>query len=326
MIPWKLLAKYLFDQPNKKEQEKIEHWIQKNPSNKQLLKDLTPLNKMKKEDTHINVDQAWNNLRDRIVQEEEQPAKKSISITHRTMLQYAAILLILFGIGSIAIFSYQKFIASPELISAKNVHPVDNKRITFPDGSIAYLNHKSFVNYPSKFSGKHRVINVDGEAFFDVKHKPSQPFIVKTEKAKIEVLGTSFNVKVNKNNNVEVFVKNGKVKLSSIKQKDKHIILTPGIIGVIKDDKVIKRKNTNANYLSWITKKMYFKNTNLQEVIQTLEQTYKVNIKISEAIPAEQLSLTATFSEESIDHILKVISQTFDIEVNQHDHHYVLTR
>lgn len=325
MIRWKLLAKYIFDQPEQSEQEKVEKWIQKNPENKMLYNDLIRLKKMKKQDEHINVDQAWNNLKSRII-EENTSEKESISIIPGRILKYAAIILILLGIGSVGLISYEKIFNDQQLISQQNTRMNENKKISFPDGSIAYLNHSATVNYPNSFNKTGRLINLKGEAFFDVKHNPSRPFIIKAKKAKIEVLGTSFNVRTNDNGHIEVFVKSGKVRLSRINKEKQSLVIQPGYIGVISNSGIKKLKNDNQNYTSWLTKKLYFKNTHLNKVAETLEKTYNVNIQIDKKLTSDSLSLTATFDEEPVDYILNVVSKTFDIQVEkQKKNKYLLT-
>jgi ferric-dicitrate binding protein FerR (iron transport regulator) len=71
---------------------------------------------------------------------------------------------------------------------------------TLPDGSTVELNSGTTLSYPRRFStwllvpADHRVVRLQGEAFFDVK-PAARPFIVETFNARIEVLGTQFNVR-----------------------------------------------------------------------------------------------------------------------------------
>lgn len=73
-------------------------------------------------------------------------------------------------------------------------------RIILPDGSRVWLNAESRLTYPSKFSKAKRVVELDGEAFFEIQRTQatggatSVPFIVKTHHQEIEVLGTQFNI------------------------------------------------------------------------------------------------------------------------------------
>ena len=68
-------------------------------------------------------------------------------------------------------------------------------KIVLPDGSRVWLNARSSLIYPNKFlTGQPRKVKLNGEAYFEVAHDKSRPFIVETEKVQTRVLGTSFNV------------------------------------------------------------------------------------------------------------------------------------
>lgn len=315
MTKWRLLAKYIFDQPQKEEKQKVEHWIKQNPEEEHIINELIRTKGMKNQADKIDVDQAWNNVKGRILESKEEPRTRIAFHRHRSLLQYAAILLVLIGLGSAALFSYQSLSNSNELITKQTKVFQQDEKITFSDGSVAFLNGNSHINYPKTFAHKNRLINIKGEAFFDVTHNPQKPFVIKAEKAKIEVLGTSFNVKTNNEGAVEVYVKTGKVRLSQLKSSSQSILIKPGYIGIINDNQIYTEKNEDLNYISWKTKKLYFKNTKLSQVTTTLERTYNVKIGLDEKHRTESLALTATFDKEPIDHILDVISETFNMQV-----------
>jgi transmembrane sensor len=67
-------------------------------------------------------------------------------------------------------------------------------QLTLHDGTRIWLNAASSITYPTAFTGKTREVKITGEVYFEVKTNKSQPFIVKTIKEQIAVLGTSFNV------------------------------------------------------------------------------------------------------------------------------------
>ena len=89
-----------------------------------------------------------------------------------------------------------------------------NILVSLPDGSKIYLNRNSEFSYRKNF-GKHgRNVKLTGEAFFEISPDVSKPFIIDAGKAKVKVVGTSFNVITNNRESaVEVFVKTGKVML-----------------------------------------------------------------------------------------------------------------
>jgi ferric-dicitrate binding protein FerR (iron transport regulator) len=90
-------------------------------------------------------------------------------------------------------------------ISTKNNFEI----VELPDGSTAYLNSNSYIEYDKSFT--ERVVKQRGEVFYDVT-KGDSPFFVKTEMGEILVLGTKFNVKTNMNE-LELEVEEGVVEL-----------------------------------------------------------------------------------------------------------------
>ena len=78
-------------------------------------------------------------------------------------------------------------------IQSVNVPAGNRTNIALPDGSSVWLSSNSKLTYPVAFTGKKREVTLDGEGYFEVA-KGKKPFIVKTSKYNIEVLGTVFNV------------------------------------------------------------------------------------------------------------------------------------
>lgn len=66
--------------------------------------------------------------------------------------------------------------------------------ITLPDGSRVWLNASSSLRYPAVFSSGGRVVELKGEAYFEVAKQAGQPFVVKVEEMEVKVLGTHFNI------------------------------------------------------------------------------------------------------------------------------------
>ncbi|MBO9152002.1 FecR domain-containing protein [Chitinophaga sp. GCM10012297] len=66
--------------------------------------------------------------------------------------------------------------------------------IVLPDGSRVWLNSASKLRYPTAFGGERRLVELEGQGYFDVKKDAEHPFIVKTKSLDVEVLGTGFDV------------------------------------------------------------------------------------------------------------------------------------
>ena len=321
MISWNMLAKYLTGEAGEKDKKQVEQWISKDQNNLKSFEEI----KMywntienKKEERSVDVDAAWDHLAKRI--HAQQPVKedtgRSISLPY-VFLKYAAAVILLIGLGAGGFFAYQGINKAVQTVTVQTPNEVQKQRVFLPDGTLAYLHYDSRLNYPKHFDHTRRSIDIQGEVYFDVTRNPSRPFVISAKDARIEVLGTAFNVNTNfQDNKVEVTVESGKVKLSRIKDPNEYIILEPGYKGILNSQSIRKVKNTNDNYLSWMTGRLVFKGRKLEQVAQTLEKTYRVSLKMDDST-IKDYKLTTNFTDEPIDTVLAVIATTFDLEVDK---------
>src|SRR5690606_11240512 len=89
-------------------------------------------------------------------------------------------------------------------------------KLRLEDGSEVLLNAGSTVSYPQQFTADIRAVYLEGEAFFEIAPDAAKPFIVKTKKMDVRVLGTSFNVRAHPDiDQAKVTVASGKVSVES---------------------------------------------------------------------------------------------------------------
>jgi len=98
---------------------------------------------------------------------------------------------------------------------------------TLEDGSIVYLSEQATIHYPEHFQKDKRVVTLTGNAFFEVSKQQERPFIIDTETAKIEVLGTFFQVTGSDLSSFQLAVKNGEVKVT-LKQSNQIVYVKDG--------------------------------------------------------------------------------------------------
>jgi len=157
------------------------------------------------------------------------------------------------------------------------------KTVILPDDSKVTLNAESRLIYPESFADDERAVELYGEALFEVTHNPDQPFTIKTENMKINVLGTVFNVKEYADDVLStVTVASGKVEVD----------LAGGKALLEKNQQVKLDKNTGDfekwtidadKYLSWTDGTLYFHRTPLREVVNMLNRYYpQVEIELAE--------------------------------------------
>ncbi|NVM66753.1 ferric-dicitrate binding protein FerR (iron transport regulator) [Mucilaginibacter sp. SG538B] len=222
-------------------------------------------------------------------------------------LKAAAILLL--ALGTSWLFLQQRYNRQLMLSTAKMEVETD----TLSDGSVITLNQNTSLKYPFRFKSHQREVWLEqGEAFFNVNHRANQPFIINAGKTRIQVLGTSFNVR-NKKGAVEVLVENGLVSVTNgvhqffLRQGEK-LDMDPKS-GILRLSKV-----TSHLYQYYRTREFVADDTPLPQLVNILNEAYGCRI-IIENRRLDSLKLNSTFKNESLDDILDIISRTFKIRV-----------
>jgi len=162
---------------------------------------------------------------------------------------------------------------------------------TLSDGTKVWLNSQSEIEFPVSFKGDQRVINLSGEAYFEVAHDSERPFIVHCFNQTVQVLGTSFNIKAYANENkVITTLVEGKVTVGSGGNK---ITLTPGMESVChRSNNGIEIYKANPDFATaWRTGYFMFNEQSLEDMIKVLERWYGY-----EFIYSNQVGETGTFS------------------------------
>ncbi|SFE50077.1 FecR family protein [Chitinophaga sp. CF118] len=67
-------------------------------------------------------------------------------------------------------------------------------QVTLPDGTQVWLNAASSLRYPTAFKGRARMVELSGEAYFEVAKNEAMPFRVVVNNMEVDVLGTHFNI------------------------------------------------------------------------------------------------------------------------------------
>jgi len=195
--------------------------------------------------------------------------------------------------------------------AAISLHQKENRVIFLPDGSTVFLSPGSRLNYPTSFDGmKKREVYLQGQAFFDIKHNATRPFVVHTGTVQTTVLGTAFNIKAERNEKeITVTVTRGKVRVN-----DSHKtlgIITPQQQITYNTEKETStlRKVSNNSFWDWKNSDLFIDNLTLTEAAKLLEEQYRIRIIIKDSSIREQ-RFTATFTKnETLEEAVKSISE-----------------
>ncbi|KAA9037718.1 DUF4974 domain-containing protein [Ginsengibacter hankyongi] len=299
----KLLHKYQKGKTTKEEQVFVEKYYNLFQNEPDVMDDLG-----RDERTAIR-----NNLRNGIwnnIYSGGQVGKNVRFINHRYVKLAAAVITTLVFISGLYFLnnhSVEKNMGAPEKVAT--IEHIKNRVIFLPDGSRVILSQGSKLNYPSTFDGKDkREVYLEGQAFFDIMHNKSRPFIVHTGELETKVLGTAFNIKaLPGEDNITVTVKRGRV---SVNNKSKLIgIITPNQQITYAKSKVKSVIQTvkNETYLNWKKEDLLIDNLTMSEAAKIIEDRYDVKIIINDP-EIESLRFTTTFSKkETLEEILNSI-------------------
>lgn len=174
--------------------------------------------------------------------------------------------------------------------------------IKLPDGTQIKLNANSKISYPENFSGGTREVTLNGEAYFDVKHNPSRPFIVHTKYATTQVLGTSFNINTTQeaiavtlvNGRVNVSVPNGK---TALLEPDQQAIIARGATDIV------THKVDVQKYIGWKNNTLRFDHITVREAFAIMENWYNVKIKVNDPALMDCI-ITSKYENESLENVL----------------------
>ncbi len=317
---WEEIASYLSGE-NKTKSETIKRFLD---SRGQEIENYWTMIDKKRVDNKINVDKAWNKLFARLDEDKLINRKTSSRPLWTQVLRIAAVVILMAATTITIRFLAKDNNSITDLTSVATTITEKNRVINLPDGSVVTLNRNSELSFPESFDGESRKVELVGEAFFDIVPNPSLPFIVDAGNARIKVLGTSFNViSDNEENETEVFVSTGRVMLYK-PAGDANITLEPGDIGTIKKSEAESRVNKDLNYMSWRTNILIYDGAMLEQVFYDLKRTHNITIEVSDDSILDHL-ITTEFRNNSAEVIIQSICKSFTLNFEKKEGIYYLS-
>jgi transmembrane sensor len=229
----------------------------------------------------------------------------------------AVFLLIALSIGVFYTWRSEKnAVAPPATTFLVEQTPRGQKSIVeLTDGTKVYLNSNTRMSYPNKFSGAQREVSLEGEAFFEVAHDASKPFVVKTAVSTTQVLGTSFNVSAEENKNTAITLITGNVNVETTQNKTN---LTPGEQAIIDiQSKNLRTQSVDVEeIIAWKDNILVFKQTSLHEAAEKLEKWYDVDIEIPSS-RLQKCAINGTYKNESLDNVLNSFQFLLGVQIRQ---------
>jgi hypothetical protein len=166
-----------------------------------------------------------------------------------------------------------------------------SSQVTLSDGTQVWLNAGSQLVYPSVFKERQREVLLIGEAYFNVAHNAKVPFVVRTEHADIEVLGTSFDVLAYPDDKMfQTILVTGSVSIETkskglLSGKNKMVLEPNQMFYLDKESGVNYVNNVDvATYTSWKEGMFDCDKLDLSRVVRRLERYYNKQIHIKDPL------------------------------------------
>ncbi len=159
-------------------------------------------------------------------------------------------------------------------------------QVTLADGTKVWLNAASSLKFPTTFTGAERVVELTGEAYFEVVHNSKQPFKVKTANQIIQDIGTQFNVNVYADEDAAATtLVEGSVKILNA---GKQTIIKPGQQYLQKENGVsgVKGDVDIDEVTAWKNGMFQFNNADIKTIMRQISRWYNVDVEYRGQVPA----------------------------------------
>lgn len=265
----------------------------------------------------------WNRLQEAVSAEQRQSAR---ILPFRRYWSYAAAA----ALAGLGLFWFWPATHTPtEPVAFRQVvTPAGQKaRVNLPDGTTVWLNAQSRLRYASTFGHTAlRLVELEGEAYFDVAHDKQHPFIVRSGTIATRVLGTRFNVRAYADDpDVEVAVVSGKVRVSDA-QRDSVNLLPNQISHYDRHTHTLDQQTITdaADYRAWTADRLILNNVTIAEAVRLLNRRFAVQIQV----PQEKLrhcQITTRFEKPSLPDVLTVLCSYLNATYQQRGSRITIT-
>lgn len=179
-------------------------------------------------------------------------------------------------------------------------------QLVLGDGSKVWLNAASSLRFPTAFTGKERIVELTGEAYFEVAKDKQKPFKVKVGDMQVAVLGTHFNIMAyDEEAAIKTTLLEGSVQVSRGAENN---LLQPGQQAQLSKKGNIRVVNNAdvAEAVAWKNGLTSFKNADVKSIMRQVARWYNVEVKYEGNIP-ERIFTGEIARNANLSAILKVL-------------------
>ena len=188
--------------------------------------------------------------------------------------------------------------------------------LVLSDGTKVFLNADSELKYPVEFSDGKRIVDLKGEAYFEVHKDSLRPFIVRMNGAEVTVLGTSFNVNTyGDDGQIYTTLVNGAVRVSSVKNGQAEV-LKPGMQSVmdVQSGQLTVREVDVEPYVAWREGRFVFRAMTLDLIMRQLQRWYDFEVFYQNPELKDYEFRGVIKRDMDLDKVLSVIKVTTNVD------------
>jgi ferric-dicitrate binding protein FerR (iron transport regulator) len=236
----------------------------------------------------------------------------------------AAVIAALVWLG---IYAYNHRSAGKETLATQTVSVPAGQRVNLllPDGTEVWLNARTTLKYPVSFRERERVMELDGEAYFNVAKDDKKPFIVHTDKGSVRALGTAFNVEAYASGQEFVTtLMSGSVEVIPKNNPGRSLVLAPDRKAVWTGDTLRVELIDDYAVYRWVEGLICFRNESIPAIMKELEKYYGVRILVKNQhfLP---YSYTGKFRHtDGIDYALRVLQKDVNFRYVRDDENQII--
>ena len=190
--------------------------------------------------------------------------------------------------------------------------------VRLADGTRVVLAPESRLTVAAGYGDNVREVDLEGEAYFDVRHDAARPFLVRASGVVIRDLGTTFTVRATGQQGVRVAVTSGSVSLAPMQAPESAaVILQPGDAGTLGTDgrTVVERGGAAEPDTAWTQGRLVFREAPVSRVRAELRRWYGIDVQIDSSFASRHL--TMTFDGDPVDRVLEIIATSLGAEVSR---------
>lgn len=299
-----LLHTYFSGESTREEEAQIMNWAEASPENyRQYLEER----------------KLWNAMLIHYTNKDTAPSVQSnhIQLNIWKIISVAATVATLIAMSWIYIHDFR----TDRKMQAVIVPAGQRVQLVLEDGTRVWLNSKSKLTYPSSFGNNTREVTLEGEGFFEVTRNEAIPFIVKTHKYDVKVLGTTFNVYAynTKNSSFETSLLHGSVDVISTESSDRHVLLQPH--EKVTEENGILQKSTidNLDRYRWKDGLICLDDESFEDLMKKFSVYYDIQIKIENPTVRDYRCTGKFRQSDGVEYALKVIQKDLKFSYTRDD-------